>query len=176
MEQRASKHRHFSAPFKHNLVTACEQTGASIAAIALNNGLNTNLLHRWIREHKRGKDWAKPRRTYPEELKQIVIEQSLAPGALANEIARSHGLYPELVRGWIKKAQTEQSTTRTPTSSPPRWLAVLEQPPAVAQKPVAAHPCAPETGQIDIELGGARLQLRGAVDLETLRLVLASLR
>ena len=34
----------------------------------------------------------------------------------------------------------------------------------------------PASGQIDIELGGARLQLRGEVDLKALRVVIEALR
>jgi transposase-like protein len=39
-----------SAEFKTRVVMACEQAGASIAAIALANGVNANLARRWIRE------------------------------------------------------------------------------------------------------------------------------
>jgi hypothetical protein len=37
-------------------------------------------------------------------------------------------------------------------------------------------PVEPVRGHIDIEIGGARIQLHGAVDCDVLRLVLASLR
>ena len=33
---------------------ACQQPGASIAAVALARGLNANLLHRWVQEAERG--------------------------------------------------------------------------------------------------------------------------
>lgn len=34
------------------MVAACRQPGISVAAVALANGLNANLLHRWIAAHK----------------------------------------------------------------------------------------------------------------------------
>lgn len=35
---------------KLRVVEACLKPGASIAGIALHNGINTNIVHRWIRE------------------------------------------------------------------------------------------------------------------------------
>ena len=46
--------RSYTAQFKAQLVAACLQPGASVAALALEHGINANLLHRWRREHERG--------------------------------------------------------------------------------------------------------------------------
>ena len=46
-------HRTYSPEFKAQLVAACQQPGASIAALALAHGMNANVLHRWIKEHAR---------------------------------------------------------------------------------------------------------------------------
>ena len=40
--------RRHSATFKATVVAACQHPGASIAGIALANGINANLLRRWI--------------------------------------------------------------------------------------------------------------------------------
>ena len=40
--------RKHSAEFKAKGVAACRKPGVSIAAVALNNGLNANLLRRWV--------------------------------------------------------------------------------------------------------------------------------
>jgi len=40
--------RTHSAEFKAKVVSACRQPGVSIAAVALANGLNANLLRRWV--------------------------------------------------------------------------------------------------------------------------------
>lgn len=47
-----SKHtrRHHSVEFKRQVVDACSQPGASIAAVALAHGINANLARRWLRE------------------------------------------------------------------------------------------------------------------------------
>ena len=45
-------HRTYSRQFKAELVAACQQPGASIAAIAGQHGMNANVLHRWLKEHE----------------------------------------------------------------------------------------------------------------------------
>jgi len=47
-------HRTYSPKYKAELVAACLQPGASIAALALQHGMNTNVLHRWLKEHRQG--------------------------------------------------------------------------------------------------------------------------
>ena len=46
-------HRTYTRQFKAELVAACQQPGASIAAIAGGHGMNANVLHRWLKEHER---------------------------------------------------------------------------------------------------------------------------
>ena len=46
-------HRTYSPAFKAQLVAACQQPTASIAALALAHGMNANVLHRWLKEHAR---------------------------------------------------------------------------------------------------------------------------
>jgi transposase-like protein len=47
-------HRTYTPQFKAELVATCLQPGASIAALALQHGMNTNVLHRWLKEHRQG--------------------------------------------------------------------------------------------------------------------------
>lgn len=42
--------RTYSEDFKAQVVAACLQPGVSIAGVALANGLNANLLRRWVKE------------------------------------------------------------------------------------------------------------------------------
>ena len=44
------RRRKHSAEFKAQLVAACEQPGMSSAAVAMANGINANLLRRWVNE------------------------------------------------------------------------------------------------------------------------------
>lgn len=45
--------RQYTAEFKDDLVQRCLQPGASVSRIALDNGINANVLFRWRREHLR---------------------------------------------------------------------------------------------------------------------------
>ena len=44
------RRRTHSLAFKAQVLQACGQTGVSIAAVALSNGLNANLVRRWLNE------------------------------------------------------------------------------------------------------------------------------
>jgi transposase len=46
--------RRYTTEFKRELVDRCLQPGASVSGIALENGINANVLFRWRREQLRG--------------------------------------------------------------------------------------------------------------------------
>ena len=48
------KRRTYTLQFKTELLIACKQPGASIAALAKQHGMNANVLHRWLKEHRQG--------------------------------------------------------------------------------------------------------------------------
>ena len=50
---RRTRRRHDSE-FKAQVIAACLQPGVSLAAIALANGLNANMLRKWVRDHRMG--------------------------------------------------------------------------------------------------------------------------
>jgi transposase len=46
--------RRHAPQFRAQVVSACLQPGVSLAAVALANGLNTNMVRRWVKEHREG--------------------------------------------------------------------------------------------------------------------------
>ena len=48
------RRRQHRAEFKAEVVAACRKPGVSIAAVALANGLNANLLRRWVATEEQG--------------------------------------------------------------------------------------------------------------------------
>ena len=44
------KRRRHSEEFRARVVAACQEPGVSVASVALANGLNANLVRRWIKE------------------------------------------------------------------------------------------------------------------------------
>ena len=53
METKRVARRKHSAEFRAEVLQACRQAGASVAAIALRSGLNANVVYRWLREDGR---------------------------------------------------------------------------------------------------------------------------
>lgn len=53
METKRIARRKHSAELRAQVVQACRQSGASVAAIALRSGLNANMVHRWLRQDAR---------------------------------------------------------------------------------------------------------------------------
>ncbi|WP_417503112.1 IS66-like element accessory protein TnpA [Marinobacter sp.] len=48
------RRRRFSREFKAQIVAQCQEPGASVSRISLDNGLNANMVRRWISESRRG--------------------------------------------------------------------------------------------------------------------------
>ncbi len=112
---------------------------------------------------------AKRQRRSP-ELKRQVVEESFAPGA---SVARAHGVNANQVFHWrgLYRQGLLDSGTRAPAGLLAVRVAELATQPRVAdEKPRTS------SGTIQIELPKGRLRLTGAVDAETLRLVLEALR
>ena len=123
---KAAKRRH-SVAFKRKLVGLTNQSGASVAAIALEHGVNANLVFKWRRQQLGAPATAKPERTAV--LLPVTIDPLPPVGAMGTSTL-----------GVV-------NTTRAAPS-----------------------------GVIEIELGGARVRLRGVVDQASVRCVLQTLR
>ncbi|MDZ7671216.1 MAG: transposase [Gammaproteobacteria bacterium] len=54
MEGSVLRRRRHSAEFKARVLEACSQPGASIAGVALEHGLNANVVHKWRRRAEEG--------------------------------------------------------------------------------------------------------------------------
>ena len=59
-EARTPKRRYYSAELKLQVVGACARADASIAGVAMQHGVNANIVHRWLREHSQGTLVAQP--------------------------------------------------------------------------------------------------------------------
>ena len=116
--------RQYTADFRRELVERCQQPGASVSAIALENRINANVLFRWRREHLRA----------------------------ISGVAR-HGA-----------AQAVLLPVKIAAAMAPTEAASMSSRPLVSE------------GVIEIDLGAARVRLRGPVDESSLRCVLHALK
>jgi len=117
------------------------------------------------------------KRFFSADHKRAVVEKCLAPGASVSAVALAHGFNTNLVRKWIVKHQARQGRPRTATQLVP--VTVIEADARAAARVERVRPTASAEfppGSIEIEIGGARVTVRGRVDTEQLRLVFDALR
>lgn len=119
------------------------------------------------------------RREHSAEFKKDLVARSLEPGVSVAAIAMDAGINANLLFGWRRKHQN--AIAQGGVVAPGRPAAVLL--PVSIETAATERPCAPSTppvrsggGTIEIEIGSARVRLRGGVDEASLRTVLTALR
>lgn len=142
------RRREHTAEFKESLVLTSLQPGTSVSALALQNGLNANLLFAWRRAHRRRQTQSPAATSSPAVLPVCMVAES--------SIAETDPAVPRLPE---PAGQTGQHilrrTTRSATVTP-------SEPSTLTTSP----------GHIELYIGSTRLKLHGRVDEPTLRLVL----
>lgn len=123
------------------------------------------------------------RRHHERQFKNDLIAQSLVPGASVSAIAMQAGVNANLLFKWRRLHVQNSALAAAP---PPTLLPVCVIPDRAsaftepATEPPADDRCAADTGSacgvIEIDLAGAQLRLRGAVDEAMLSSVLRALR
>ena len=112
------------------------------------------------------------KRFFSAAYKRTIVEKCLVPGASVSAVSLAHGFNANLVRKWMKKHTSGAGQHGGSTALVP--VRVI----ASGTKPKRTE-CrsAPEvaSGWIEIEVGAARLILRGKVDALQLRMVLDAL-
>jgi transposase len=114
------------------------------------------------------------RREHSAEFKQELVGRSLQPGVSVAAIAMEHGINANLLFGWRRRhleaqvGPASQAAVLLPVSIEAPIRAVPLDVPSPAPRPAA--------GSIEIEIGNARVRLRGAIDEASLRTVLSALR
>jgi len=119
------------------------------------------------------------RREHSAEFKRALIARSLEPGVSVAAIAMDNGINANLLFGWRRRhleslAQAEPTAVHSPTAV---LLPVsINASPREIRSASPATPARSGGGTIEIEIGGARVRLRGPVDDASLRSVLTALR
>jgi transposase len=88
------KRRFYSPELKLRVVQTCARPGASIAGVALQHGINTNIVHRWIREHSQGTLVTRPQAFLP-----VTVTTEPEPVATKPEVVATPEIRMELRRG-----------------------------------------------------------------------------
>ena len=104
------------------------------------------------------------RRSWSDDEKTAIIAESLGPGVNVSEVARRHGVSVGLLHYWRRRARTHSSD------------AGVQFIPVIASSEPAATSGALGGGSIQIDYGGARIRVTGAVDPKALAAVLSALQ
>ncbi len=118
------------------------------------------------------------RREHSPELKRELVARSLLPDASVSAIALEAGINANLLFTW-RRAYRDTATI-APSSVPTSSAVLLPVTVDVSQREVLIAPLPPAPrpvdGTIEIDIGGARVRLRGLVEDATVRCVLQTLR
>ena len=83
--------RRHDPEFKRQVIEACQEPGASVAAIALANGLNTNMLRKWVRDHQAESEPGQAEAKLDAEssaLVQVAVAPSVPLGEIRVDVRR----------------------------------------------------------------------------------------
>ena len=120
------------------------------------------------------------RRLHDRAFKDDLIAQSLVPGASVAGIAMRGGINANLLFKW-RREHVRAMAVSAPTAATLLPVCVIPEttPPSTAQPTVRVGPAINRSvppGVIEVEIAGAQLRLRGAVDETALSTVLRALR
>ena len=113
------------------------------------------------------------RRRWPDEVKAKIVLESCAPGAVVSAVARRHGLTPQQVFTWRRRARRGELVLPVPDE--PRFVPVAPTP--VDETPREAEvPPAADTSVIEIMVEGTVLRVGAGVTGEQLTRVLRAVK
>lgn len=104
---------------------------------------------------------------FTDEQRTQLVAESFREGARVADIARRHGIRPNLLSYWRMLSRTTGQTTKTPAAVKPATLARVR---------VMAPTRAAVEGVIEIDLASGCVRVRGSVEGAMLREVLAAVR
>ena len=118
------------------------------------------------------------RREHSAEFKKELVARSLEPGVSVAAIAMEGGINANLLFGWRRKHLNSMAQGDRASRQPSAVLLPVSIKAAPADRPCAptSPPMRPAGGAIEIDIGNARVRLRGAIDEASLRTVLTALR
>lgn len=123
-----------------------------------------------IIEHTRSEVLSGPerRRRWTFEQKARIVAESLAPDAVASEVARRHGVHPNQLYGWRREVRENASAQLAD------FVAVT-----VAADPLATEPALPRPGDvsgIELRIGDAEMRIGADVDPTAITAAIRALR
>jgi transposase len=114
------------------------------------------------------------KRFFSEGHKRMIVAKCLVPGASVSAVALAHGFNTNLVRKWIAKHQARRLPEAAGELVPVRVIEAPTRSPRRSRVRASKRDGEVASGAIEIQIGAARVILRGKVAGEQLHLVLAA--
>jgi transposase len=117
---------------------------------------------------------APTRRRWPDALKARIVLESLAPDAVVTQVAQRHGCRPQQIHDWRRLARTGYLALPAPVGGEPAPAFV----PIVVgtEAPGPALPAVSAAFDLEVEIAGATVRVRGRTDVGMLTDVFTALR
>jgi transposase len=117
----------------------------------------------------------RPRRVHDALFKRELVSRALQPGASVSAIALEAGINANLLFTW-RRAHLDAIANPAPQTSAVLLPVTVATPVTEVAPPAAATMPRSGTGTIEIDIGNARIRLRGPVDEASVRCVVQALR
>lgn len=115
------------------------------------------------------------RRYFSEAHKVAVVEKCLVPGASVSAVALAHGFNTNLVRKWIAKHQARRALATAGALVPVSLIDAPARSRRTSKARSSKRALQAASGAIEVEIGAARVIVRGRVEAEQLRVVFDAL-
>ena len=114
------------------------------------------------------------RRRWPDELKAVIVLESLAPDAVVTQVAQRHGCRPQQIHDWRRLARTGALALPAPVGCEPAptFVPIMVE----AEAPGPALPAASASFDLEVEIAGATVRVRGPAAVGVLTDVFTALR
>lgn len=113
------------------------------------------------------------RRSHDDVFKGRLVALTLEPGSCIADIARAHGIHPQLLYTWRRQAKAGKLVL--PASDAPEFASLViddSAPPPLSHSSTSGN----ETATIAIEVGGVTVHLPDATDANRIAGIAAALR
>jgi transposase len=111
------------------------------------------------------------RRRWPDELKAHIVLESLVPGAVVTQVAQRHGCRPQQIHNWRRLARTGHLALPAPVDGEPAPTFV-----PILLDAESGLPTASAAFDVEVEIAGATVRVRGRTDIGMLTDVFTALR
>jgi transposase len=107
-------------------------------------------------------------------LKARIVLESFAPDAVVTQVAQRRGCRPQQIHDWRRLARTGRLALPAPVDGEPAptFVPILVE----AETPGPALPVASTAFDVEVEIAGATVRVRGRADIEMLTGVFTALR